>query len=169
MNININIKPALAEDWVIINQIAHKTWPLTYGDVIPQPQLWYMLNLFYSEESLRNLINEKKQQCFIALNESGPVGFISVEEHFNQQDQMMIRKLYLLPEHQGKGYGKTLLEFITSQAIRTNHGLLRLKVFFKNQNAIRFYEHFGFSVQGDELMKIGREYSILDYIMTKRI
>ena len=39
-----------------IQNIAHTTWPITYGKILSKEQLDYMLGLFYSHEALAKQI-----------------------------------------------------------------------------------------------------------------
>lgn len=70
----------------------------------------------------------------------------------------MIHKLYILPSFQGKGIGKVFLDYLTVLARQTAHDTLMLKIFVKNQNAIRFYQHLGFHSIGEEVSELGKGY-----------
>ncbi|MBY0433354.1 MAG: GNAT family N-acetyltransferase [Cyclobacteriaceae bacterium] len=155
-------------DWRVIQSIAHATWPDTYGRLLPIRQLEYMLDLISSEQSLKHQM-ERNQQFFIGyLANDSSVGFASVEEHYKSAGDLMIHKLYLLSEFHGKGIGKAFIDYISGLATQTEHDTLILKVFFKNQEAIRFYERLGFRSIGEEMTELGNGYSVLDYIMIKK-
>ena len=62
----------------------------------------------------------------------------------------MIHKLYVLPEHQGKGLGKALIQYITQLALDTGHDRIGLKVFYRNHMGIAFYKRLGFEIFGEE-------------------
>jgi hypothetical protein len=46
------VRIATLDDIPAIQQIAYKTWPSTYGGIISEEQIKYMLDLMYSTESL---------------------------------------------------------------------------------------------------------------------
>jgi ribosomal protein S18 acetylase RimI-like enzyme len=80
----------------------------------------------------------------------------------------MIHKLYILPEFQGKGYGKKFIVHITQVACDSRNSSLCLKVFHKNTKAIAFYETIGFSVVGEVKTTLENGFEILDYVMFKK-
>lgn len=54
--------------------------------------------------------------------------------------------LFVAPEKQNQGIGRTLLEY--AKALK---GSLSLKVYKENKNALAFYEKRGFVVKGEEI------------------
>jgi ribosomal protein S18 acetylase RimI-like enzyme len=55
-----------------------------------------------------------------------------------------IEAMAVLPEYQGRGLGRLLIDIAKSQARTNNFDLLSLHVFESNKGAIRLYEHCGF-------------------------
>jgi len=53
----IVIVKAATEDFQAIQDIAFKTWPVTYGHILSAEQLEYMLDMMYSTASLQKSIN----------------------------------------------------------------------------------------------------------------
>ena len=81
----------------------------------------------------------------------------------------MIHKLYILPVSQGLGIGTKFLNLLSDVALHASNKRLRLKVYFENTKAIRFYEKYGFKNIGTETTDIGNNYSILDNVMVKEL
>lgn len=154
-------------DWPVIRQIAYETWPDTFRHIISADQLDYMLGLIYSEESIRNQISEKGHHFILAKLGDDPIGFVSYENQYNSEPQLMIHKFYLLPVFQGLGVGTKALDLLSKIGIKSNDCQLRLKVYHKNDKAIGFYEKYGFRNIGTETTDIGNNYSILDNVMVK--
>ena len=76
------------------------------------------------------------EQCVrVAGNGSRLLGFAAVTD-------LWLEQLYVDPDHQGQGVGRTLLE----DAKRLRPGGLRLHVFTRNAPARRFYEAHGFGL-----------------------
>lgn len=165
---HIEFSQAAPGEWKIIQTIAHATWPVTYGQLLPAGQLEYMLDLIYSEESIKQQM-EREHQFSIGYHAGEPLGFASVEKQYISPANFMIHKLYVLPSFQGKGIGKIFLDYLTMLARQTAHDTLMLKVFVKNQNATRFYQHLGFQSIGEEMSELGKGYTVKDYIMIKKI
>lgn len=83
-----------------------------------------------AEVSLFDLTNTR-----IVLEGGRPCGFVTVERG---GDHLRLRKIYLDPAHQGRGWGKALLAMIRAEA--TAAGLpLRLSVLRPNGRALAFY------------------------------
>lgn len=73
-------------------------------------------------------------ESYVLENEGEIAGFISVVQH-------LLAALFMHPDHQGKGYGRALMEYVKERVPK-----LELKVYKDNENAIHFYERQGFSV-----------------------
>jgi len=79
--------------------------------------------------------------CSIIHLRGEDIGAISVERH---PDFIRLSQLYILPRHQGKGIGTSLVRELASEA-RSSRKPLRLRVLRTNP-ARRLYERLGFQV-----------------------
>lgn len=165
----IDFKKASPDDLKIIQEIAVATWPATFGGLMSDDQITYMLQLNYNQEPLKEQILEKGHQFFLVEKDSRRIGFFSYEINYNSQRELMIHKIYLLPESQGDGIGLRILNSLSDTAIDHNNHRLRLRVFHKNEIAIGFYEKFGFKSIGIEKQDIGHGYQVEEYVMIKRL
>lgn len=163
----ITITQATTADIAIIQEIAHKTWPVAYGEIISQEQLDYMLEMMYSDSALLEQI-EKQQQFFIASEGIYHLGFLAVEHHYKNELVTRIHKIYILPEAQGKGVGKILLAKAESLAKVNDSKVLSLNV-NKYNAAVAFYNKIGFEIVSEEVIKIGLGYVMDDYKMEKKL
>jgi len=164
----IEISQAAKSDIPLIQQIAHQTWPATFSTIISKGKMNYMLEMMYSIQSLTEQI-EKNGHCFIlAKNNQQGVGFASYELNYKKSKATKIHKLYVLPETQGQGVGKLLINEVTKLAKQSDNDVLSLNV-NRNNPAIQFYERFGFNKlrEGNEL--IGGGYRMEYYLMEKQI
>lgn len=163
----IIIKEALPNELNIIQDIAHKTWPVTYGEILTNAQLAYMLENFYSTEALNG--NLKNGHRFILAKENDmTLGFASYAHDHPENYTTKIPKIYVLPETQGKGIGKLLIEAIEAEAIK--HGAAKLTLNVNRLNkAIGFYQHFGFQIAKEENVPIGNGYFQEDFVMGKAL
>lgn len=163
----ITITQATTADIQIIQEIAHKTWPVAYGEIISQEQLDYMMNMMYSYNALLEQF-QNQQQFFIAAEGIVSLGFIAVEHHFKNKLLTKIHKIYILPEAQGKGVGKLLLDKAASLALENKSKTLSLNV-NKYNNAVAFYKKNGFEIVAEEVIDIGRSFVMDDYKMEKKV
>lgn len=148
--------------------IAKEVWPIAYGEILSREQLRYMMEMFYSAESLQEQANEKQHHFIIARENEIPVGFASYEFHCSGTDKTKIHKIYILPDQQGKGIGKILLDYITDKAKSQNNEAVFLNV-NKYNPALHFYQKTGFEIVKEEVIDIGRGYVMDDYVMEKPI
>ena len=164
----LTIRKAEKSDVPRIREIAQNTWPTTYASIISSEQIEYMLGWMYSTEKLEEAISDKNQDFFVIENDQKMLGFTGIEHHYLDKNITRIHKLYVLPETQGTGAGKALLEEIIQQAKLNNSELLHLNV-NKANKAVSFYEHVGFVIAEHEILDIGNGFVMDDYIMTKEI
>lgn len=88
----IEFKKAIKEDIPTIQQIAYNTWHPTFGKMMPESQIEYMLELMYSENSIKNQMQEKNHIFLLALVDNQSVGFASYENNYKAESQLMIHK-----------------------------------------------------------------------------
>ena len=106
-----------------IRELAYKIWPDAYDEILSMEQLNYMLDNFYSLESLENQM-DKGQVIELLLEENNKVGFVAYELNCNETDLLKIHKIYLLPETQGKGFGKFMIDEVFKIAKKNNVGII---------------------------------------------
>ncbi|WP_269242661.1 GNAT family N-acetyltransferase [Flavobacterium limnophilum] len=161
------IYEATVEDFETIRSIAHTTWPVTYGEILSKEQLDYMLDKMYSDAALMDNLN-KGHHFLLAKEDSVCLGFASFEHHYLNEKCTRLHKIYLLPETQGKGLGKLLLERIVVLAKENHSDRISLNVNRFNK-ACAFYKKMGFEVVGQEDLDIGNGYLMEDYKMELKI
>ncbi|WP_276380397.1 GNAT family N-acetyltransferase [Flavobacterium sp. H4147] len=164
----IQITEAALKDIAKIQEIAHITWPITYGEILTKEQLEYMLDLIYSNETLSNQIQNKEQLFYLISDADSVIGFIGIEHNYKNEAITKIHKIYLLPETQGKGFGKMVFDEIGKMALENNSATLLLNVNRFN-TALNFYKKLGFEIKETVDIEIGNGYLMEDYVMGKQI
>lgn len=164
----ISISEAGLGDISTIQKITNITWPITYGEILSKEQLDYMLGLFYSDEALAKQIEGKEQLFYLVLDSESTIGFIGIEHNYKNEAITKIHKIYLLPETQGKGFGKIVFEEIGKMALENNSNELLLNVNRFN-TALNFYKKIGFEIKETVDIEIGNGYLMEDYVMSKNI
>lgn len=101
-------------------------------------------------ELLEKKVASPDNALFIALDGSNVVGFVDVQKSatapypmFIQKDFALLDNLYVAPEFRGTGLAHTLLEKAKEWAKEQRFTSLQLKVYNKNEGAIRFYQKEG--------------------------
>ncbi len=157
-----------AEHFKAIQQIAHTTWPVTFGAILSPTQIQYMLEMMYSSEALEAQVINKGHIFILAKAEEQYLGFVSFEHSYQGSNKTKIHKIYILPDTQGKGIGKRLLDEVTLLAKNTQNTVLILNV-NRDNSAIVFYEKMGFQKTAEEDIDIGNGFFMNDAVMEKEI
>ncbi len=97
-------------------------------------------------------------------DENEVVGFVAYEFNCNETGLLKIHKIYLLPETQGKGFGKFMMDEVLEIAKNNQKKGVFLNV-NKYNSAKLFYQKLGFKITKEEVIDIGNNYIMDDYIM----
>ena len=164
----MKISVATKSQLEIVKDLAYKIWPNTYGNIISQAQLDFMLDKFYNLSFLENqLINEN--QVFLLIEKNNQfLGFCAYELNCESSNKTKLHKIYVLPETQGKGIGKILLNEVEKITLENNNSALYLNVNRYN-NAQEFYKKQGYLVIKTIDIEIGNGYLMEDFVMEKEL
>ena len=167
----ISIRPASLQDSAFIRSVSERTWPSTYGHIISQEQIDFMLDWMYSDASLEEQF-QKGCQFFIAgiVKESSElgngeleeIGFCSVSPEDTNEHKL--NKLYVLPKAHGTGAGKALLNKAIEVTKEAGSTSLFLQV-NKQNTAYTFYLKKGFMKELEFKFDIGNGFYMDDYVM----
>jgi GNAT superfamily N-acetyltransferase len=118
--------------------------------------------------ALTAFIAEEGGGMLIARINDAPIGFAA---YFATDDmtEMQIDRLYVLPEHQGKGVGHLFIERIADIARMAGFYTLTLNVNKNNKSAIAVYERNGFAVRDSVVNDIGGGFVMDDFVMEKKL
>lgn len=97
----MDIRQAANKDLAIIINITHETIKGIYPRYYPKGAVDFFL-AHHSEENIKN--DMLLDRIFILTVKGAPVGTVTIKNN-------EICRLFVLPEQQGKGYGKALLEY----------------------------------------------------------
>jgi diamine N-acetyltransferase len=161
------LKPATINDIPVLRDIAYKTWFATYKDILSQEQANYMFEWMYSESSLLEQMTHKGHHFFLLFVGDVPRGYVSYSKE--QEGLYHLHKIYVLPQTQGSGLGKSLLNFVFDQAKAASGDspcAVELNVNRYNK-AVRFYQKMGMYIHDEGDFDIGHGYLMTDYIMRK--
>jgi ribosomal protein S18 acetylase RimI-like enzyme len=159
------VTDAFKTDIPLIRELCLQVWPQTYAPILSKEQIDYMLEMMYSETSLKQQMQEGSQFILIHENDE-PVGFASFQE--TAPGVYKLHKIYVLPSQQGKGTGRFMLDNIISRIKKKGAKALQLQVNRYNK-AKSFYEKLGFVVVKEADFDIGNGYFMNDYVMEKKL
>ncbi len=161
------IIPATPAHAKAICEMAEKTWWPAYSEILEAVQIRYMLDTLYTEESIRSQIEQGSQRYLLLLEDGTPKGFAAYSPREENPDVYKLHKLYCLPETQGKGYGRLLVDAVAEKVREAGCHTLELNVNRYNK-AKSFYEKMDFVVAYEEDIPIG-PYWMNDYVMRKTV
>lgn len=166
MHHDFTIEKASPTDIPVINKLASAIWGHTYLRILTKEQVDYMFDMIYTEEALQKQMQEG--QTFILLYKAGePIGFAAYSIKDATNKIYKLNKIYLLPECQGIGAGKWLINQVENNVRALGGTILDLNVNRYNK-AREFYERCGYTVHQEEDIPIG-PYWMNDYVMRKKI
>ncbi len=163
------LRTANLTDRALIRSISERTWPSTYGHIISQEQIDFMLDWMYSDESLEKQMDSGCVFYIASIKKENEqwddVGFCSVGPEENKGSKShKLNKLYVLPAAQGTGTGKALLVKAIEFAKVAGSSSIFLQV-NKHNDAYSFYLKQGFIKEAEFKFDIGNGFYMDDYVM----
>ena len=159
----ITLRKAKEDDIELIRDIAAKTWPSTYLDIIGQQQIDYMLEKMYNKGELLKQFMEG-HTFLIAEEGTNELGFAGYSIIDHEARVYKLHKLYVLPSAHGKGVGKILINEVFNQIKDAGASALELNV-NKHNKARAFYLKGGFTIKESVKIDIGGGFIMDDYVM----
>jgi diamine N-acetyltransferase len=146
----------------LIRELTMQVWPQTYVPIIGESQVQYMLDRFYSPESLNLQMTGQGHKFIIGYLDGKPVAFAAYS--MIETSVYKLHKLYIVANMQGKGIGRAMVDYIVADIATTGATALRLNVNIYNTAAMAFYERYGFLHFRDEDIDIGGGFFMNDHV-----
>jgi diamine N-acetyltransferase len=131
------------EDLLAVQQITWVTWLATYSSFIPLADLKTYFDEHYSLHALGVLFRDEQVDGLLGLVNDQIVGYeknmFSVDEQ-----RYYVSSLYILPQYQGLGLGKDLLDAAESKAVQRGLDRIWLGVMVENKSTLSWYQKHGF-------------------------
>ncbi|TGD82818.1 GNAT family N-acetyltransferase [Hymenobacter wooponensis] len=162
----ITIHPATLADIPTIIALAEATWEPTYRFIISKEQIDYMYRVIYTPASLERQMTEQGHQFLLLLDDGQAGGFASYSAK-TEAGAYHLNKIYILPSHQGRGFGQLLIRAVEDAVRQAGGSVLELNV-NRHNPALAFYERQGFQRHHEEDIPIG-PYWMNDYVMRKEL
>jgi ribosomal protein S18 acetylase RimI-like enzyme len=143
------INPSEAD---MLSQLCFRIYPqfFTY--------LWYDQGQWYQQEKynaiqLKKEIENPNSDFYIASTNMETWGYLKINKQntlplYPSTNGLEVERIYLLKEAQGKGIGKTLMDFVFSQAEHLGKDYIFLYVMDSSIDSIKFYQKMGFEKFG---------------------
>ena len=161
------IRRATVADTEIIRNIAKEAWWHTYESILSREQTAFMLAEIYAPDTISRLLETGEQPFLLLMENDRPVAYAGYSPRQENPDIYKLHKLYCLPQTQGKGYGKALINAVIEQVKQAGKSVLELNVNRYNKS-YTFYLRMGFTVAYEEDIPIG-PYWMNAYVMRKEL
>lgn len=164
----LSIRRAELPDIPLIRRMAAVVFRSTYASILSSDQMEYMMDLMYSERSLRDQVCGDGKHFFIAEWDGSPAGYASYEfERFLGDGRPLfhLQKLYVLPAYRGLGIGGAMVDVVKADILAGGHSPARVELNVNRSNpSVSFYEHLGMHRDRSGDFDIGNGYFMNDYI-----
>jgi GNAT superfamily N-acetyltransferase len=132
------IRVADGNDLMAVLDVGRRTWPVTYGPIAGEDYVAMGLAKWWTEDATVPAI--RAGRVTVAEVDGTVVGIAVVGPH---EDHLVLWKLYVLPEFQGKAIGTALVESVVASATGV-HRQIRISYLEGNTLAEAFYRGKGF-------------------------
>jgi GNAT superfamily N-acetyltransferase len=138
------IRLADGNDLAAVLDVGRRTWPITYEPIAGPDYVAMGLAKWWSDDATIPAI--RAGRVTVAELDGTVVGIAVVGPH---EKHLVLWKLYVLPEYQGKAIGSALMESVVTAATGV-HAEIRLAYLDGNTSAASFYGSKGFVETGRE-------------------
>ena len=151
----IVIRPWQKADLASIRRITWHSWISSYASFIPESDLKSYFDLRYTEEAFLSMFDDPLTQGFVAEKDDQIAGYSRL--FFNRdENRLYVPSLYFLPDFQGQGMGRQLLDTAEEYAAEKGLDELWIGVMVRNNPALVFYRKVGFQFVREEPFTMGK-------------
>jgi len=150
---NIKLRNWTKADFSSVKNILLVTWKNTYT-FIPEEDILSHFEKHYSEDRLIEILIDPFSKGIIAEVNSVPAGWLKLFEDLINK-KFFVSSLYVLPEFQGFGLGKKLLNEAYRIAKEKQFSKVWLGVMKQNVKSLEWYKNLGFIFDEEEPFQMG--------------
>ncbi|RPJ19161.1 MAG: GNAT family N-acetyltransferase [Planctomycetaceae bacterium] len=148
------LKDAAAGDTGTIRSVLLRTWLDTYSPFVPEADLRRYFETAYSAAAVCERLARPGVRCTLAWRGDICCG-VMITTLEAEKSRLAVSSLYVVPEEQGKGVGRLLLERAEEEARGARCAMLRLGVMERNARAVEWYRRAGFLIETTEPFIMG--------------
>lgn len=154
----IQIRTAGRADIPTLARLRIECWQATYRGIMDAD---YLAGMSLDVELPRWEAGfDKGEEAFLVELRGVPVGYLAIGPAYELPDVDLsaygeIRSLYLLPEAQGFGLGKSLMAIGAQRLIERGYRKLIVWSFAENTRAVSFYQSLGSAIMREQTYEIG--------------
>jgi diamine N-acetyltransferase len=161
----VRVRACAAGDEHALALVGQATFLETFAGVLSGADILAHCESQHAPEIYRAWLSDPRVRTWIAEMEPGraPVGYLvlapaNLPLSDRRDDDLEIKRIYLLQRLQGAGLGKRLMNEAIDHARQEGRSRLLLGVYGQNDRAIAFYERCGFRSIGERQFLVGHTY-----------
>ncbi|KAF7721463.1 hypothetical protein EC973_004665 [Apophysomyces ossiformis] len=159
---HVLLRPAVIGDARLLGKIHAASWKFAYKGILPDIYLENEIDndrAAHWELKMSKLQQEKRMAMIAEIKEPNgehvTIGFVCAEWPKDSPWGALLDNLHVLPEYQGLGVGKLMMQAVIQWAKQQGVSQLYLYVLKDNNKAIRIYERYGWQFSGQEIHNLG--------------
>ena len=130
-----------------------------FDPLIGKAQNDYMIGKFQTFDAIREQLRHGYLYYFV-LEEGRRIGFLAF---YPKESCLYLSKFYLYKEERGKGYSRSMCDFVVQKAREAGLSAVELNV-NRSNSAVYAYEKLGFRLVRTEKNDIGEGYFMDDFV-----
>ena len=169
------IRIATLNDIAQIVRLGLHVFTVSFGYSLPQEELQAYLDESYSTAAITRDVEDTTKDMIVATDQNDKIlGFALLTRGTsepclaNLEKTVELQRLYVHPDHHGKGLGKSLALKIEDMAREQGYANMWLGVWEENHKAQKVYERLGYCRVGNHPFKMGNVVQT-DNIMVKEL
>jgi ribosomal protein S18 acetylase RimI-like enzyme len=147
----MKIRRATLADAAAVGRIHVESWNVAYRGIMPDDVI-ARTDLVYRTKFWGERIADPEWPVFVITEEGEAVAFCQMIPSRDPDDDPArvghITSLHVLPQLRSRGHGRALIDHVRAELQRRGFAELTLWVLEENRNARRFYEKYGFRLDG---------------------
>jgi ribosomal protein S18 acetylase RimI-like enzyme len=148
----MTLRRATPADAAAVGHIHVESWKVAYHGIMPDDVI-ARTDLTFRTAFWAERITDREWPVFLIEEEGQAVAFCQMVPSKDPDDDPTqvghITSIHVLPQLRGHGYGRLLMDHVLGEFRRRGFAEVTLWVLKENHNARRFYEKYGFHLDGD--------------------
>lgn len=159
-------KSSSLQDFQELEELANSIWHEHYTPIIGSRQVTYMMEKFQRAEFMLQQSGLEQFQYYTVKLEDVAVGYMAYQI---VKHKLFLSKFYLKKDSRGKGFSRSMLEFLETKAELAEANTVSLTVNKFNTGSIAAYQAMGFVIKEEVVIDIGEGFIMDDFRMEKKL
>lgn len=140
----MDVRKARNPDIEGIQTVARRSWEHDYPGILSRETITDTVEEWYAPERLEFAIDRDDALLVVAVADDAEGGIVGFAHAVRSEGMETVLRLYVDPDHRGRGIGTRLLETVRADADERGGSRLEAMVFEENDPGNAFYRSYGF-------------------------